>query len=78
MHQLPDQDIWIKVGPAELLIPSDWVGVRDVMSECGWWAGQVSIVKKDGIRYLDWFAIYSPRSDDDQMEGAVDVTVEEP
>lgn len=77
MTPLPDQDVWLKAGPAEVLIPAEWGGVRDIMSECGWWAGQISIVKKDGIRYLDWFAFYSPR-DDDQFGDSIDVTLEKP
>jgi len=56
---LPDEDAWIQSAEAQYFIPAHLCGTHDIVSECGWWIGQVHVVQQDGERYLDWLYAYS-------------------
>jgi hypothetical protein len=57
--RLPSDDAWVSAGDASYLIPADWVGEHEIVSECGWWMGKICIVEIDGMRYIEWLQAYS-------------------
>lgn len=64
--QLADnEDVWLTFCGVEYLIPADWVGEHEIVSECGWWIGKVFIVQNENGRFIDWIAAYSLRFDDE-------------
>ena len=56
---IPDEDAWIMLGEAEFLVPKDWRGRRRIVSECGWWIGEIHIVRFMGCRWLKSLEVYS-------------------
>jgi hypothetical protein len=60
---LPGEDAWLRFGEAEYLIPVNWEGERNIVSECGWWIGTICIVAIDGARFIDWLEAYSLKLD---------------
>lgn len=63
--QLPNKDASINASDAEYVIPSDWVGVHDIVSVCGWWIGKISIAEINNVRYVEWLQSYSPKFDEE-------------
>jgi hypothetical protein len=65
--QLPNEDASVESkgvdGTVEYSIPAHWVGRYHIVSKCGWWMGEVCIVRIDGARYIDWLYAYSLKID---------------
>lgn len=63
--QLPHEDAWVNAGDAQYLIPADWLGEHEIVSECGWWIGNVCIVQTESARYIEWLYAYSIKFDEE-------------
>lgn len=57
--QIPDEDVLLQAGDAKYLVHADWTGVHDIVSECGWWMGQICVVQHGCERHVDWLYAYS-------------------
>lgn len=65
LAELPNEDVVIQTGDAEYVICVDWIGVHEIVSECGWWIGQAKVVQEEGKRYLEWLYAYSINFDEE-------------
>lgn len=63
--QLPDEDALVQAGCVQYVIRADWTGEHEIVSECGWWIGTVSIVQDESARYIEWLQAYSINFNDE-------------